>query len=125
VRDPDALPGQDVPEALARAALDRIRALPSLDAVRGRSLRTVERPAVVGYRLEMQTQLASDRFPGGLRYVRNVDLSRVVEVATEHADVPDGWTAYNAGAPPVSLPDYLVALATAFAAGLLEHADQP
>ena len=36
-------------------------------------------------------------------------------------EVPDGWAAYNAKAPPVPLPDYLAALATAFAAGLLEH----
>jgi hypothetical protein len=48
-----------------------------------------------------------------------------VDVAPRHAQVPDGWEAYNTGAAPVSLPDYLAALATAFAAGLLEHTETP
>jgi hypothetical protein len=50
-----------------------------------------------------------------------VDLIRLVDIAPHHRHVPDGWIAYNAGAPAVTLPDYLTALATAFAAGLLEH----
>jgi hypothetical protein len=112
-----------VPVGEARAALERIRARASLDAVRGSSVRTVERPTVVGHRVVLAEHLASDRAPRGLRYVRSVDLARVVEVAPGFAEVPDGWTAYNAGAPAVTLPDYLAALATAFAAGLLEHAD--
>jgi flavin-dependent dehydrogenase len=105
----------------ARAALERIRARPSLDAVRGPTVRTVSRAAVVGHRIELVDHLASDRAPRGLRFVRNVDLGRVVDVAPRHAEVPDGWAAYNEGAPAVPLPDYLAALATAFAAGLLEH----
>jgi hypothetical protein len=69
----------------------------------------------------MQQNLASDACPEGVRYVRGVDLLRLIEVAPSHADVPDGWGAYNGVAQPVTLPDYLTALATAFAAGLLAH----
>ena len=123
--DADDLDGDMVPLEEARAALERIRARPSLDAVRGTSVRAVERPTVVGHRIMLVEHLASDRAPQGLRYVRNVDLGRVVEVATRHAEVPDGWAAYNTRAPAVPLPDYLAALATAFAAGLLEHAGEP
>jgi len=112
-----------LPETEVRAAFDRIRAREVLRAEPGRSLRTVERPGVEGHRLVMRPHLASDRLPAGLRYVRDVDLSALVEVAPAHGQVPDGWAAYNGVAPPVSLPDYLTALATAFAAGLLEHGD--
>jgi hypothetical protein len=79
----------------------------------------------VGHRIVLDRHLASDRAPDGLRYVRNVDLRRVVEVAPLHAEVPLGWAAYNTSAPAVTLPDYLAALATAFVAGLLEHRDAP
>jgi flavin-dependent dehydrogenase len=122
--EPDVLDdGSGVPAPEARASLERIRARGSLEAVRGTSVRAVERPTVAGHRVLMVEHLASDRAPLGLRYVRNVDVRRVVEVAPRHAQVPDGWVAYNAGAPAVTLPDYLAALATAFAAGLLEHSD--
>jgi hypothetical protein len=123
--EPDVLDEGGVPSKDARAALERIRVLPSLEAVPGTSLRTVERPMVLGHRVVLAKHLASDRAPRGLRYVRDVDLEHLVEVAPLHAAVPDGWVAYNATAPPVSLPDYLAALATSFAAGLLEHAGDP
>ena len=42
-------------------------------------------------------------------------------LALEHDQVPDLWSAYNGVETPVPLPDFLIALATAFAAGLLEH----
>jgi flavin-dependent dehydrogenase len=124
--DVDSLDGgNEVPVAEARAELERIRDRPRLHAVRGASVRTVLRPTVVGHRIVLDRHLASDRAPDGLRYVRNVDLRRVVEIAPLHAEVPLGWAAYNTSAPAVTLPDYLAALATAFVAGLLEHRDAP
>ena len=110
-----------LPEAEIRAAFDAIRDRDPLVALPGASLRAIERPGVEGHRLVMRPHLASDRLPGGMRYVRDVDLSALVEVAPQHGQVPDGWAAYNGMAPPVTLPDYLTALATAFAAGFLEH----
>jgi hypothetical protein len=121
--DPDTFEDETQLVAEARLALEQIRARPELDAVRGRSLRMVKRPAVVGHRIVLAEHIASDRAPWGLRYVRNVDVRRVVETSLDHGDVPGGWDAYNAVSPPVTLPDYMAALATAFAAGLLEHAD--
>ena len=118
---PDARVDTEVPAGAVRAAFDGIRARGRLDARRGTHVRTLERPTVVGHRIVRARHLASDQVPLGLRYVRNVDLVRLVDVAPRHGDVPDGWTAYNSGAAPVTLPDYLTALATAFAAGLLEH----
>jgi len=122
-REPDGYLDDPVPEAEARRALDGIRGLETLSAVPGHSVRIVERPTVVGHRIRLAEHLASDRAPQGLRFVRNVDLLRVLDVAPRHSEVPDGWAAYNAAGPSVTLPDYLAALATAFATGLLEHAD--
>lgn len=118
--DPDSDPPPLPPEEVHRA-YEGIRGRERLDAVPGSTLRIRRRPTIVGHRIRLTEHLASDRCPEGLRFVRGVDLRRVVEVASSHADVPVGWRAYNAGAAPVALPDYLSALAAAFAAGLLEH----
>ena len=120
--DPDRL-GPSVPEEAVREAFESIKARPELSAREGRSVRRVEGPAVEGHRLVLRERLATDRVTEGLRFVRGVDLVRLVEIAPRHADVPDGWAAYNAVAPAVTLPDYLTALATAFATGILEHGD--
>ncbi|MEX2470616.1 MAG: tryptophan 7-halogenase [Gemmatimonadota bacterium] len=118
--DPDRLE-TEIAEADVRRAFERIRALPRLEAARGSTLRTLERPAIEGYRVKLQDHLATDACSGGVRFVRGVDLRQLVEIAPRHGDVPDGWAAYNGVAPPVTLPDYLTALATAFAVGVLEH----
>lgn len=120
--DPDRI-GARVPEHAVRRAFDEIKARPTLTARPGETLRTIESPAIEGQRIVLQERLATDRVPDGLRFVRGVDLAHLVEVAPHHAEVPDGWGAYNAVAPPVTLPDYLTALATAFAAELLEHGE--
>jgi hypothetical protein len=123
--DPDEglLDAPAVPAEEARAALDSIRGRERLQAVRGATLHVVDRPTVRGHRIVRLEHLASTRVPAGVRYVRHVDLARVVEVAPLHEDVAAGWEAYNAGGAPVGLPDYLAALATAFAARLLEHGE--
>lgn len=120
--DPDRI-GASVPESAVRAAFEGLKSRSTFAARPGRSLRTVERAAVEGHRIVLQEQLATDEVPDGIRFVRGVDLARLAHVAPRHPEVPDGWAAYNGVAPPVTLPDYLTALATAFAAGVLEHDD--
>jgi flavin-dependent dehydrogenase len=118
--DPDRV-GATIPEASVRRAHEAIRARPSLDAAAAASLRAVDRPAIQGHRIVLQEHLASDTCPEGMRWVRNVDLRCLVATAPGHREVPDAWAAYNGASTPVSLPDYLTALATAFAAGFLQH----
>ncbi|MBT8489369.1 MAG: tryptophan 7-halogenase [Gemmatimonadetes bacterium] len=122
--DPDRLE-PEVPESAVRAAFESIKARETFDAVVGQSVRFVERPAIEGHRIALQDHAASDAVPAGLRFTRGVDLKRLIEIAPRHHDVADGWAAYNAVAPPVTLPDYLTALSTAFAASLLEFAATP
>ncbi len=121
--DPDRVGPPDIPEEDIRAAFDRIRTRDFLGARPGSTLRTFRRAGIDGYRIVLQDHLASDPYPEGLRYARSVDLRHLVEIAPLHEDVPDGWAAYNKAASPVTLPDYLSALATAFAVGFLEHTD--
>jgi flavin-dependent dehydrogenase len=118
--DPDRIT-PEVPEADVRHAFGTIKGLETLSSRAGSSLRTFERPGIDGQRIVLQDHLGSDTYPEGMRYVRGVDLRQLVLLAPQHGDVADGWTAYNDLAPPVSLPDYLTALATAFAARFLEH----
>jgi hypothetical protein len=122
--DPDrleALDGSPVSEQAVRAAFDQIRSRESLSAATGSTVRTIQRPAIASHRIVLEQHLATDRYPEGIRYARSVDLRRLSELALEHDQVPDLWSAYNGVAAPVPLPDFLTALATAFAAGLLEH----
>lgn len=121
--DPDRI-GAAVPEDAVRRAFEEIKTRSALAARTGETLRIAEGPAIEGHRIVLQERLVTDRVPEGLRFVRGVDLARLVEVAPRHPDVPDGWGAYNALAPPVTLPDYLTALATAFAAEILEHGER-
>lgn len=122
--DPDdtPLPGDaDVPEAQVRAAFEILKARPSMDAVPGPDLRSRSRPAIEGLRIVRADHLATDAYPAGLRHVRGVSLHLLVDLAGRHTDPGALWEAYNRGAPPVSLPDFLTALSTALAAGILVH----
>ncbi len=119
--DPDRVLPPEVPEEAVRAAYEVLRGRERLGAVKGSSVRTLERPAIEGLRIVLDRHLASDEYPRGLRFVRGVDLRHVVDQATRHDDVAELWATYNGIGTPVALPDFLAALATAFAAGLLEH----
>ena len=118
--DPDAL-GSAVPEEEVRGAFEAIRAQETLNAVRGSTLRIFDGPGIAGHRIVMEQRLATGSWPAGMRYVRGVDLLQLVEATTSQESVPDGWTRYNEIGPAVTLPDYLTALSTAFATGILEH----
>jgi flavin-dependent dehydrogenase len=115
------LGGPPVSEQDVRAAFERLRTRESLGAVLGSTVRPVERAAIAHQRIVLERHLATDKYPEGVRFVRNVDLLKMSELAPGHDQVPDLWSAYNGVETPVPLPDFLTALATAFAAGLLEH----
>jgi FAD-dependent halogenase len=115
--------GEQPAESDVRAAFDTIRSGESLCARPGATLRVFEATGIEGHLIVRQQHVGSEPFPAGMRYLRGVDLIKLIDVAPNHALVPDGWAAYNGVAPPVTLPDYLTALASAFAAGFLEHAD--
>ncbi|HIF56627.1 MAG TPA: FAD-dependent oxidoreductase [Gemmatimonadetes bacterium] len=118
------LEGTQVPVDLVQAAHERIRSAALIDSRANPDLRLIKRPAIQSQRIVMRRHLMSDSYPKGIRYVRGIDLLRLVELAPQFDQVPDIWNGYNEKEAPVSLPDFLVGLSTAFAAGLLLHPDQ-
>ncbi len=106
-----------------RTAWETIRSLPAVHLRPAAGLSSVRRPAVVDGRIALEAHLISGRIPDGARYVRNVDLRRLVEVAPESDQVPDLFEAYNRRETAVGLPDFLAALSFAVGAGFLELAD--
>jgi hypothetical protein len=49
----------------------------------------------------------------------DVNLVRLAEIAGQHTQVPDIFDAYNRTCTPVALPNFLAALATLVAKGVL------
>jgi flavin-dependent dehydrogenase len=81
----------------------------------------VARAIVRENRVTVEDHLVVPDFPEGLRYVRNVDLVRLSELAPSFDDVPDLFNAYNRFAPPVPLPDFLGALSLLIGKRIVER----
>ena len=85
---------------------------------------TVDRPLVIGNRLRMAPALVTSRFPGGVRYFRDVDLLRVVHLATGSPNPGALYEAYSEWAaredlPPVDLANFIGVVALLIADGVL------
>ena len=52
-------------------------------------------------------------------HIANVNARRLVDAAVQHRQVPDMYEAYCRDFAPVSLPDFLTALATLISEGVL------
>ena len=104
------------------AAFQELRAGSGL--LRTGTRRTVERPMVVGNRIVMAPALVTKRFPDGVRYLHDVDLLRVAQMAPTGGDPGllfekyAAWAAQE-GVPPVELADFLGTLAVLVADGVL------
>ena len=118
-RDPGVLTAF---EALRRAPVLRLR--------RGDRLGVVRRPAITARRIILEDRLVVSGWPDagadrGLRFLRDIDLVRVVELAPLHRQVPDLYEAYNRVCPPVPLPDFLGVLSVLIAKGALQEGGDP
>ena len=111
------------------AAFEDLRRAPALRLRRGDRLAVVRRPAITARRIVLEDRLV---VPGwaeadaarGLRFLRDIDLVRVVELAPLHRQVPDLYEAYNRVCPPAPLPDFLGALSVLVAKGALQEAGE-
>ena len=103
-------------DAVKRAASIRLRAA---DPVRRRV-----HPAVEGREVVAETRLVIGDGPDAsvaVRYLRGVDLPRLVAMAGAHRQVPDLYDAYQRVGPPVALPDFLGALSVLLGKGVLRN----
>ena len=118
-QDADALLGhRDV-----REAYEELRRRPDIDLAPGQSLERVDRPLIRENRIVLEAHLKSASVGEGVRFVRNVDLVRVVDAAEGKDQVPDVFEAYMRGGRTAALPDFLAALAVCVGKGFLELPD--
>jgi flavin-dependent dehydrogenase len=107
-KDPDVL-----------GAFQRLREASAISLARASDVRTVRRPAVRNHRIELEEQLDKFGVHSPLRFLRDVDVVRLVAMAADHDQVPDLFEAYNRLGRPASLPDFLGALSALIAKGVL------
>ena len=113
--DVDALRG----DSRVHAAFEELKRRPALQLRPADSLQFVRRPVVRGHRIALEEHLSAPVAPDGVRYCRNVDLVVLARLAPEFEQVPDLYDAYHRAAPPAPLPDFLGALSTLVAFGML------
>jgi flavin-dependent dehydrogenase len=105
-RDPDVL-----------AAFDLLRETTSVRLARSPQLRTEPRPVIRGNLVVLDEHLVLPGFGQPVRWVRNVDLDLVLDVAGSTEDVGEMYTRYTRRQGPVPLPDFLGALSVLLGKG--------
>ena len=118
--EPDVAALRQDPKVLA--AFDEIRRRDSVALRPSDALRRTDRPTVRGDRVALEEHLVVPAFRDGVRYLRSVDLVKIVALAPAYDQVPDLYAAYNRAAPPAALPDFLGALSVLVGMGMLDLA---
>lgn len=98
-----------------REAFERIRASDGIRLQAGPGVSIASRPMIRGNQIVLEPHLV----PAGVRYVSNIDVVSIVELAPGANQVPDLYDAYVKRAGSTSLHDFLQALATTVAKGWL------
>ena len=101
--------------AAVNEAFARLKAAPELIAQRGPEVRLERRPAIGGNAIVMEPRLVTPTDPVGVRFLHDVDVVTMVELAPSCRQVPDLFEAYVRRAGPVDLGGFVTALATAIA----------
>ena len=118
--EPDVAALRQDPDVLA--AFDAIRRRDSIGLRPSDVLGRTERPTVRGDRIALEEHLVVPAFRDGVRYLRSVDLVKIVALAPAYDQVPELYAAYNRAAPPAPLPDFLGALSVLVGKGMLDLA---
>lgn len=117
--EPDIAALRQDPDVLR--AFSELRAAPAIRLRSAPGLRRLRLPAIRGRRIVLDEHLASAALPDGVRFLRDVDLPPLVEMAGEHDQVPDLYQAYLDRVATVSLPDFLGALSVLLGKGMLTN----
>jgi len=118
-------PGADpaAPGAEVAAAFEALRARPAVRLRPGHEVRFEWQAAFRGGRVALERALAVEAFTRPIRFVENVDLTRLVELVSAHRQVGDLFAGYCQREAPVPLPNFLRALSVLVAGRVLEPAD--
>lgn len=120
--EPDIAALRQDPDVLR--AFSELRAAPAIRLLPAPGLRHPRLPAVRGRRIVLDEHLASAALPDGVRFLRDVDLPPLVEMAGSFDQVPDLYQAYLDRVATVSLPDFLGALSVLLGKGMLTNEPQ-
>jgi flavin-dependent dehydrogenase len=104
-----------------RAALADLRARREIHLERGAQVQIAPRAVIRGRLIVMEDHVCLPAWPGGVRYIRNVNVLLVMRLAEAHRDVGELFAALVRIQPGVTLPDFLAMLATLLARGGLQH----
>ena len=116
--EPDARALRD--DVRVQQAFAWLKTQDTLALQRGATLRLEPHPLVRSNEIVLEDRLVSSACLDGLRFVRDIDLLGVLQLAPAHDQVPALFEAYNRRYPPVALPDFLGVLSVMLALGLLE-----
>lgn len=98
-----------------QAAYDQLRAAPDLRLRRGDRVCIEPRPAIAGNEIVLESRLVTPGMDAGIRFLNDIDVVTLVELAPECQQVPDLYEACVARAGPADLAAFLTTLATAIA----------
>ena len=118
--DADVTALREDPDVLA--AFTALRSREAIVLRPSSSLTRARRPIVRGDRVALEEHLVVPSFRDGVRYLRNVDLARIVSLAPSYDQVPDLYAAYLRAGTPAPLPDFLGALSVLVGKGILDLA---
>jgi hypothetical protein len=102
-----------------QAADDRVRAAQELRVTRGPDVRLEPRPAIAGAEIVLEPRLVTLNNATGVRFLHDIDVVTLVELAPTCGQVPDLYDACVRRVGPMDLAAFLTALATAVARGWL------
>ena len=107
------LPNEDVDGAMlrddpdVRTAFDELKRRESITFAANATLEWVQQPTVQDNRVVLESRLALPAYPRGVRYVRSIDIAKVVDFAPKVSQVPDLYELYCRSVAPVPLADFL------------------
>lgn len=106
--DPDIDSLRNDPDV--QQAFEELKRREGVAFVHGAGLERVSRPAIRDNRVVLEMRLRSPAFPLGIRYVRNIDLLTLLDIAPRATQVPDLYESYVREVGSVPLADFLGAL---------------
>jgi flavin-dependent dehydrogenase len=102
-----------------RAAFERLKQAPALTVQIGGRIAIAPRPYVHGHQILRGPHVVTGDADPGVRYLYNVDMPVLLELAPGARQVPDLFETYVGRCGQVEFPDFLLAVSTAVARGWL------
>ena len=103
----------------ARAAFERLKQAPALAVRMAEHIAIAPRAYVSSHEINLGPHVVTGDADPGVRYLHNVDLPALFELAPAARQVPDLFDAYVQRHGKVEFPDFLLAVSTAVARGWL------